>query len=76
MKTTELQLTQKRIFLFWIPLAAMWLFMSSEQPGINAVIARMADCKIKPRGIWDNPVNFTDYRKSNNPDAFGSHRSH
>lgn len=46
MNTAELELTQKRIFLFWIPLAAMWLFMSIEQPGINAVIARLADAKL------------------------------
>jgi len=38
-------LTQKRIFLLWLPLAAMWLFMAIEQPGINAVIARLAAAK-------------------------------
>ena len=37
------ELTQKRIFLLWVPLAAMWLFMAIEQPGINAVIARLAN---------------------------------
>jgi len=46
MELSETRLTQKQIFIFWIPLAAMWLFMSIEQPGINAVIARFADAKI------------------------------
>ncbi|MGC9311827.1 MAG: hypothetical protein ACP5IA_03970, partial [Sediminispirochaetaceae bacterium] len=46
MEIRETQLTQRRILIFWIPLAAMWLFMSVEQPGINAVIARLADPKI------------------------------
>ena len=36
-------LSQKRIFLLWVPLAAMWLFMAIEQPGINAVIARLSN---------------------------------
>src|SRR6056297_4145976 len=40
------ELNQKRIFFLWVPLAAMWLFMSIEQPGINAVIARLADAKL------------------------------
>ncbi len=46
MELRETQLSQRRILIFWIPLAAMWLFMSVEQPGINAVIARLADPKI------------------------------
>jgi len=46
MELRETQLSQRRILIFWIPLAAMWLFMSVEQPGINAVIARLADAKI------------------------------
>ncbi|WP_319561933.1 hypothetical protein [Marispirochaeta sp.] len=37
--------TQKRIFLAWLPLAAMWIFMAVEQPGITAIIARMPEVK-------------------------------
>src|SRR6056297_3110379 len=40
------ELNQKRIFLLWVPLAAMWVFMAIEQPGINAVIARLANAKL------------------------------
>src|SRR6056297_2474471 len=46
MENIETQLTQKQIFLFWVPLAALWVFMSIEQPGINAVLARMAEAKV------------------------------
>ncbi len=35
------QVTLKRIFLLWFPLAVMWIFMAIEQPGVNAVIARL-----------------------------------
>jgi hypothetical protein len=35
------QVTLKRIFMLWFPLAVMWIFMAIEQPGINAVIARL-----------------------------------
>ncbi|MCF8243096.1 MAG: hypothetical protein K9J16_17095 [Melioribacteraceae bacterium] len=38
-------LTYKRIFLFWVPLAATWLMMSVEGPFLAAVIARMAEPK-------------------------------
>ncbi len=38
-------LTYKKIFLFWIPLAATWLMMSLEGPFLAAVIARMAEPK-------------------------------
>lgn len=36
-------LTYKRIFLFWIPLAATWLMMSVEGPFLAALIARMKE---------------------------------
>jgi len=35
----------KKIFLLWVPLAAMWLVMGIEMPLINAVIARMDEAK-------------------------------
>jgi len=36
-------LTYRRIFWFWIPLAAMWLMMAVEQPLIAGFIARMKE---------------------------------
>jgi hypothetical protein len=36
-------LTQGRIFLFWLPLAATWLMMAVEGPFLAAVIARLAE---------------------------------
>ncbi|HNS03815.1 MAG TPA: hypothetical protein PKM78_15695 [Anaerolineae bacterium] len=39
---TEL-LTQRRILRLWLPLAAMWLLMSLEQPTLSAVIARLPE---------------------------------
>ncbi len=38
-------LTYKKIFFFWVPLAATWLMMATEGPFIAAVIARLADPK-------------------------------
>lgn len=37
------RITYTQIFLFWIPLAIMWLIMGVEQPTMTAVIARMGD---------------------------------
>ncbi len=37
--------TQREIFFFWLPLAAMWLVMGIEQPLTSAFIARLADAK-------------------------------
>ncbi|MCB0115830.1 MAG: hypothetical protein R2873_15245 [Caldilineaceae bacterium] len=34
-------LTPRRIFWFWLPLAAMWLMMAVEQPAISAALARL-----------------------------------
>ena len=38
-------LSTKRIFVFWIPLAATWLMMSVEGPFLAALIARLAEPK-------------------------------
>lgn len=38
-------LTQKSIFLFWLPLAATWLMMSVEGPFLSALIARLPEPK-------------------------------
>jgi hypothetical protein len=36
-------ITIKKILLLWFPLAVMWIFMAVEQPGVNAVIARLSN---------------------------------
>lgn len=38
-------LTQRRIFYFWLPLAASWLLMGTEMPFVNAVMARMSEAE-------------------------------
>lgn len=38
-------LTSRKIFYFWLPLAATWLMMAFEGPYISALIARLADAK-------------------------------
>lgn len=43
--TTTSELTLKKIFIFWVPLAATWLMMSVEGPFLAAIIARLADPK-------------------------------
>jgi len=40
--TQSSPLTQRRIFLFWLPLAATWLMMSVEGPYLAAIIARLS----------------------------------
>jgi hypothetical protein len=39
----ETNLTQLRIFRFWLPLAATWLMMAVEGPFLAAMIARLAE---------------------------------
>ncbi|MEA1897650.1 MAG: hypothetical protein U9N53_08305 [Bacteroidota bacterium] len=39
------QLTYRKIFLFWSPLALTWLMMAFEQPLLIAFIARLSDAK-------------------------------
>jgi hypothetical protein len=47
MDTTESsQLTTKKIFFFWMPLAATWLMMAAEGPFLAAIIARLNAPKI------------------------------
>lgn len=38
-------LTQRRIFLFWLPLASSWLLMTGEIPFISAAIARLPNAE-------------------------------
>lgn len=52
MSSTIENLTLKRIFIFWLPLAATWLMMAFEGPFIAAIIARLADPKINLAAYW------------------------
>ena len=45
MELTE-NLTYRRIFLFWGPLALTWLMMALEQPILIAFIARLSEAKL------------------------------
>jgi hypothetical protein len=38
-------ITKKKIFIFWLPLAATWLMMAFEGPFLAAIIARLAEPK-------------------------------
>jgi len=38
-------LTYRKIFIFWIPLAATWFMMAAEGPILAAIIARLTDPK-------------------------------
>ena len=44
--TDKSNLSLNRVFLFWVPLAAMWLIMAAEQPSITAIVSRLPDAKI------------------------------
>ena len=44
-KATD-QLSYKRIFLTWLPLAASWLLMATELPMLSAVVARLENPEI------------------------------
>jgi hypothetical protein len=43
---THSPLTYRRIFWFWLPLAAMWLIMSTEGPSITGIISRLPDDRV------------------------------
>ena len=45
MEVIRPELTYRKIFLFWLPLASTWLMMSLEGPYLSALIARMPDPK-------------------------------
>lgn len=45
--TAEEPLTQKRVLLTYLPLAAMWIMMGVEQPALTAVIARLPDATVQ-----------------------------
>ncbi len=44
MRITD-NLSYRKIFIFWAPLALTWLMMAAEQPFLVAVIARLSDAK-------------------------------
>jgi len=35
----------KKIFIFWLPLASTWLMMATEQPYLTAIVARLDNAK-------------------------------
>src|SRR3990170_2064924 len=43
--TASPALTQKRILLIWLPLAASWLLMALESPYISAALARLTEAE-------------------------------
>ena len=45
MTDSSTQLTYKKIFYFWLPLAATWIMMSIEGPFLAALIARSSEPK-------------------------------
>ena len=45
MTDSSAQLTYKKIFYFWLPLAATWIMMSVEGPFLAALIARSSEPK-------------------------------
>jgi hypothetical protein len=44
-------LSQKKIFLFWLPLASSWLLMMSEVPFVSAAIARLPNAQTMIAGF-------------------------
>ena len=45
MHSPDIRLSQKKIFSFWVPLAATWLMMAVEGPFLAAIIARLPQPK-------------------------------
>lgn len=45
MTEAQSEITYKKIFYFWLPLAATWIMMSVEGPFLTALIARVAEPK-------------------------------
>lgn len=52
MSSTLQNISLKKIFVFWLPLAATWLMMAGEGPFIAAIIARLADLKNNLAAYW------------------------
>jgi hypothetical protein len=42
---SSMPVSQKRIFLLWLPLAASWLLMALETPYLNAALARISEAE-------------------------------
>lgn len=45
LQTVAPPISQRRIFFFWLPLAASWLLMGSEMPFVNAMLARLSEAE-------------------------------
>ncbi len=45
-------ITPRRIFSFWWPLLAVWVFMTIEQPVLAAAITRMPDATVNLAALW------------------------
>jgi len=50
-------ITKKKIFIFWLPLAATWLMMAFEGPFLAAIIARLAEPKFN-LAAWGVAFSF------------------
>jgi hypothetical protein len=50
-------ITKKKIFIFWLPLAATWLMMASEGPFLAAIIARLVEPKFN-LAAWGVAFSF------------------
>src|SRR3989304_6809171 len=46
MSTATPGLSQRRLLLLWLPLAASWLLMALEVPYINAALARLSQAEL------------------------------
>jgi hypothetical protein len=50
-------ITKKKIFIFWLPLAATWLMMAFEGPFLAAIIARLVEPKFN-LAAWGVAFSF------------------
>jgi len=50
-------MNKRKIFIFWVPLAATWLMMSFEGPFLAAIIARLAEPKFN-LAAWGVAFSF------------------
>ena len=55
--STPKQLSQSYIFMFWLPLAAMWVILSAEQPLLGAVVSRLPEAMLN-LAAWGLTFSF------------------
>ncbi len=53
----SINMNKRKIFIFWLPLAATWLMMSFEGPFLTAIIARLAEPKFN-LAAWGVAFSF------------------